>query len=65
MINQLAMAAYSAFQAMRRLFLTSVFGWMSECKHQPTCGEFTIQVIRSKGPFVGLYQGVKRTLSCW
>jgi len=34
------------------------------CRYSPTCSEYAIQALRIHGPFVGLWLGTKRILSC-
>ena len=34
------------------------------CRHLPTCSEYTIEALRSYGPFKGTYLSIKRIISC-
>jgi len=34
------------------------------CRYSPTCSEYAIQALRIHGPFIGLWLGTKRILSC-
>lgn len=36
----------------------------SACVFLPTCSEYTKQAVSEKGPFLGLWLGFKRVLSC-
>lgn len=44
--------------------LISVFGSFSDCKHRPTCSEYTIRQIREHGTIAGVARGIARILSC-
>lgn len=49
--------------ALDRITL-SVFGVVSECKHSPSCSEFTVEQIRRHGTIAGVVKGAKRIISC-
>jgi putative membrane protein insertion efficiency factor len=36
----------------------------SNCRHQPTCSQYTIESIRTWGPFTGTWLGIKRISKC-
>ncbi|MCA1750376.1 MAG: membrane protein insertion efficiency factor YidD [Flavobacteriales bacterium] len=36
----------------------------SNCRHQPTCSQYTIESIRIWGPFKGTWLGIKRISKC-
>ena len=36
----------------------------NSCRFEPTCSEYTIQALRTRGVFTGLYLSVKRILRC-
>ncbi len=42
----------------------SVFGVSSECKHTPSCSNYTLQSIRRHGTIAGVAKGFSRILSC-
>lgn len=52
-------------KALRVSFLQSVFGYASHCKHEPTCGDYSLQMIKKHGLFKGSRLGIKRLLTCW
>jgi putative component of membrane protein insertase Oxa1/YidC/SpoIIIJ protein YidD len=45
------------------LILVSM-GWKSECKHNPSCSEYTIRAVQRYGTMRGLFMGMHRILSC-
>lgn len=45
-----------------QLFLSPWIG--SNCRHQPTCSNYTILAIKEWGIFKGIYLGIKRILKC-
>jgi len=49
---------------IRENFLITTFGFLSQCKHQPTCGEYMVKKIEEKGWLVGVVLGTKRLLTC-
>lgn len=34
------------------------------CRHTPTCSEYTVQAIDEWGPFKGMWMGLKRLSKC-
>ncbi|WP_083867501.1 membrane protein insertion efficiency factor YidD [Fulvivirga imtechensis] len=36
----------------------------SNCRHSPTCSQYTIEAIREWGPFKGTWMGMKRISRC-
>ncbi|MCE5206147.1 MAG: membrane protein insertion efficiency factor YidD [Porphyromonadaceae bacterium] len=34
------------------------------CRYTPTCSQYTIEALKSHGPFRGSYLSIKRILSC-
>ena len=34
------------------------------CRHLPTCSEYTIEALRTYGPFKGTYLSITRIISC-
>jgi len=34
------------------------------CRYSPTCSQYAIEALRIHGPFIGLWLGTKRILSC-
>ncbi len=34
------------------------------CRYFPTCSEYTIDALKTYGPFKGIFMGLKRILSC-
>lgn len=45
--------------------LHSAFGVSFECKHSPTCSDYTIDQIEKHGTIRGLLKGGYRILTCW
>lgn len=50
--------------AMDQIVLT-VFGKVSVCKHEPTCSQYMIEQIRSRGTIAGVARGISRILTCY
>ena len=36
----------------------------NSCRYLPTCSEYSMEVLKTYGPFKGLYLSLKRILSC-
>ena len=36
----------------------------NSCRYLPTCSEYSIEALRTKGFFIGLFMSLKRILSC-
>jgi uncharacterized protein len=34
------------------------------CRFQPTCSSYMLEAIQKRGPFIGVFLGVKRILKC-
>jgi putative component of membrane protein insertase Oxa1/YidC/SpoIIIJ protein YidD len=56
---------YIISKTVRYIFLFSVFGVVSKCKHTPTCGHYFVQTIRKEGILQGIYKGVPRIIACY
>lgn len=54
---------YKLMSGMWRQVLYSTWGFVSECKHQPTCSEYMAQEIETEG-WLGVKKGLKRLASC-
>jgi len=37
---------------------------MGQCRHYPTCSQYTYQAIEKKGAIKGLWKGIKRIFTC-
>ena len=37
---------------------------LGQCRHYPTCSQYTYQAVEEKGVFRGLWLGVKRIATC-
>lgn len=62
-----AVALVRMYQRIRPLIdqiYMSLFGVVSQCKHSPTCSEYTVIQIKKHGTIAGLILGGKRILSC-
>ena len=42
--------------------ISPIFG--ANCRHEPTCSQYTIEAVKEWGPLRGLWLGVKRLSSC-
>ncbi len=36
----------------------------STCRHEPSCSVYSVEAIKKRGPFVGLWLSVKRLSKC-
>jgi len=52
------------FKIFRQSLLITSFGFLSECKHSPTCGDYFLKKTKSDGLFKGLFAGAKRIINC-
>lgn len=52
------------------ILLVKIYQWIispifpQTCRYTPTCSVYMIEAIKKRGPFVGLYLGIKRILRC-
>lgn len=54
---------YKFLSGAWRQILYSTWGFVSECKHQPTCSEYMAKEIKMNG-WKGVGKGLKRLTSC-
>ncbi|MAW65526.1 MAG: membrane protein insertion efficiency factor YidD [Flavobacteriales bacterium] len=48
-----------------KLYQGLISPWFpSSCRHQPTCSCYSIEAIRTWGPFKGVWLGIKRLAKC-
>lgn len=45
--------------------LYSTFGFVSVCRHKPSCSDYAIQQIERHGTILGLYRGLVRISHCY
>ncbi len=52
------------------IILVKIYQWIispifpQTCRYTPTCSTYMIEAINKRGPFVGIYLGVKRIIRC-
>jgi putative membrane protein insertion efficiency factor len=52
------------------IVLVKIYQWIispifpQSCRYTPTCSAYMIEAINKRGPFVGIYLGVKRIIRC-
>lgn len=51
-------------QVVRRSLLLSTFGWVSECKHEPTCSTYAVRAVQECGLVRGVGKSARRILTC-
>lgn len=56
---------YRSLWSVKHQILISVFGVSSHCKHTPTCSRYLEEQIKNRGTITGLWEGMKRLLTCW
>lgn len=56
---------YQSLLGIKRNLLFSAFGYVSYCKHKPSCSEYTLREIRKHGTILGLWRGFKRVITCY
>jgi len=65
MSHRIIVLVLALSKSLRITLLSSVFGFVSHCKHYPTCGDYCVQMIEEKGLVKGLPVGLKRLICCW
>ncbi len=65
MKNKLLIFLQSFSKAIRISLLQGIFGYTSQCKHSPTCGDYCVDMVQKHGLFKGLQMGTRRLLTCW
>ena len=66
-IQNIALRCVVVYQNIRPFLdgaLQSVFGYVSMCKHTPSCSEYAKDAIQKYGTMRGIILGVKRIMSC-
>ena len=61
-INRIIIEAPIMLIKLYRVVLSPFLG--PNCRHIPSCSEYTIEALRSHGLIKGLYLSLKRLLSC-
>ncbi|MGD9129419.1 MAG: membrane protein insertion efficiency factor YidD [Candidatus Woesebacteria bacterium] len=56
---------YQHLAKIKEQILFSVFGYVSVCKHNPSCSQYAIVEIKKHGTIVGLIRALWRIISCW
>lgn len=56
---------YQSLYWFKHQILVSVFGYMSDCKHTPSCSEYALEQVKERGTIWGLWRACIRLLSCW
>ena len=52
------------------IILVKIYQWIispifpQSCRYTPTCSAYMIEAINKRGPFVGIYLGMKRIIRC-
>lgn len=55
---------YRASVAIRKSALLSAFGFVSECKHTPSCGQNLVEQLSTNGLRSGTVKAVVQLLTC-
>ena len=50
------------FIKIYQLLLSPLLG--QSCRHYPTCSNYSIEALKTYGPFKGLFLSIKRIFSC-
>ncbi len=64
-MKQTALKFYQVLNNFKHMFLISNLGVSVYCKHSPSCSEYLVNQIESKGFLKGSIQGIKRFLTCY
>jgi len=62
-MDKLIKKFYVFFREIKDQIIVSNFGFITSCKHSPTCSVYMARSIKKKG-FVGFLLGLKRIFSC-
>ena len=62
---KIILGIYQFFRTARYNFLHSAFGYVSRCRHKPTCGTYLLRKIQKEGLLLGGAKGILRVLRCW
>ncbi len=49
---------------LRQSLLVSQFGFISQCRHSPTCSEYLVQQTQKNG-WRGFFRGIRRLFTCF
>ncbi|MBP9781542.1 membrane protein insertion efficiency factor YidD [Candidatus Woesebacteria bacterium] len=52
-------------KTLRVSLLQGIFGYTSQCKHSPTCGDYCFKMMSEHGIIKGLSLGFRRLATCW
>lgn len=61
----LVIKTYQALYWIKYQVLFSVFGFVSHCKHTPSCSQFALEQIQERGTISGLRRALFRLATCW
>lgn len=56
---------YSVWKQIRNQLLLTVFGYVSVCRHTPSCSQFAAQQMKEHGTIWGLLRALPRVLRCF
>lgn len=56
---------YQSLYWVKYHVLMGAFGFVSDCKHTPSCSQFALEQIQERGTIWGLQQAFFRLLTCW
>lgn len=64
-VAQKVIKIYQILEPVKRRVLETVFGFTTECKHNPTCSKYAEIQLSQHGTIVGSAKAVWRILTCW
>jgi len=59
------MKIYKFFREVKKQLLISQFGFITDCKHSPTCSKQTQIYIKEQGLIKGSVKGAIRIITCF
>lgn len=67
-MKKLVMIAIRGYQRLKPILdqiILTVFGTTHRCRFQPSCSEYTLQMIERHGIIIGLQKGLGQLKRCW
>lgn len=56
---------YQIISQAKKQILFSAFGYVSHCKHRPSCGQYAMEKLSERGTIWDVMKVAGRVVTCW